>query len=382
MKRKIVVVLSIIFLAIWVAIGIYFIVIKFNVKEIATAEIEKKLEKPVVTEISLVAVGDALIHDGVYNAAKTENGYDFKPMFSLIKEISKDSDLAFYNQESILGGSLIGLSNYPRFNSPFEVGDALIDAGFNLVSRANNHTLDRGEVAILNADAYWKKQTDVLTAGSYISEAERTEVIIKEVKGIKYALLAYTTTTNGLKAPLGKESYVNVYDKEKAKTDIVQLRNQVDVLIVSMHWGSEYTFTPTVQEIEIAKELAALDVDIILGHHPHVVQPVQYVEDTLVVYSMGNLISAQTELMKRVGLLVSLNITKTSFKGESSIVISNVTGTLLYNPARSTLGKYVVYPFDKVDNGILSNYQSVYEQYSKYIKVDDTIIIKGLQSQS
>ena len=256
----------------------------------------------------------------------------------------------------------------------------MIATGFNLVSRANNHTLDRGETAILNSETYWKEQTDVLTAGSYISEEDRTKVVIKEMNGIKYAMLAYTTLTNGLTTPAGKDYYVDLYSDEKVKADIERIGTSADIIMISMHWGTEYTFTPTTEEYRIAEYISTLGVDIIIGHHPHVVQPVQYVGNTLVIYSLGNLISAQAELMKKVGLMVSLDIEKTEFKGTVTTKISNVVGTILYNPSRSPLGKYIVYPFDKVDSAVLSNYESVYTTYSGYIKKDDTITIKPLRT--
>ena len=151
------------------------------------------------TYASMVMVGDALIHGTVYGTAHryaNYNGYDFKPMLEHIKERVKDYDLAYYNQETILGGTELGLSTYPLFNSPYEVGDAFIDAGFNLVSLATNHTIDKGEKGVLNSRNYWNQQADVLAAGSYSSFEERDKVVIKEVNGIKYAFLSYTTYTN------------------------------------------------------------------------------------------------------------------------------------------------------------------------------------------
>ena len=159
------------------------------------------------TYASMVMVGDALIHGTVYGTAHryaNYNGYDFKPMLEHIKERVKDYDLAYYNQETILGGTEIGLSDYPTFNSPQEFGDAMIDAGFNIVNLATNHTLDRGEQAVINSANYWKTK-DVLTAGSYASFEEASKINIKEKNGIKYALLSYTYGTNGIKVPEGKE---------------------------------------------------------------------------------------------------------------------------------------------------------------------------------
>ena len=157
----------------------------------------KKVEKKVAKDYSakMLMVGDALIHSAVYEEARQADGtYDFTPMLSAIKPISSQYDLAYYNQETILGGASLGYSNYPRFNSPQEVGDAFVDAGFNMVSLATNHTMDKGEQGVLNSVAYWKSKTNVVASGQWSSEEERTNSIstIHEVNGIKYAYISYT----------------------------------------------------------------------------------------------------------------------------------------------------------------------------------------------
>ena len=325
---------------------------------------------------SLVAVGDALIHQGVYNAARKEDGtFDFDPMLRLVKDHIEAHDLAFYNQETILGGVEIGLSTYPCFNSPREVGDAFIDAGFNLVSLANNHTLDRGEKGILRSLEYWRDKENILTAGSYSTGKDREHIRTMEVNGITCALLAYTTVTNGLKPPKGKEYYVNVYDPETARADVEKAKEKADVTIVSMHWGNEYVFAPTEEQKKIAEHLAELGVHIVVGHHPHVVQPVTMIGDTLVIYSLGNFLSAQKELFKLIGLLVSLDVVKAETPEGARITLENVKGTLLYNPRRSPLGRYVVVPFDMMTEAILEGFTEVHSKFAARVKTDDTITI-------
>ena len=147
---------------------------------------EVAIKIPEEKEASLVMIGDALIHSTVYqDAYQSDGSYDFKPMLSHIKPMVANYDLRYYNQETILGGSELGYSNYPRFNSPQEVGDAFLDAGFNLVSLATNHTMDKGEQGVLNSLAYWKDKP-AFTAGSYSSFEERDRVKIKEINGIRY----------------------------------------------------------------------------------------------------------------------------------------------------------------------------------------------------
>lgn len=324
-------------------------------------------EENVPKKLSLVMVGDGLIHGAVYGDAKEGNSYNFYKMLSEMKPIISSYDLAFYNQESILGGSELGLSSYPRFNSPYEVGDAFLDAGFNLVSLANNHTLDRGEVAICNSLNYWKNK-DAYTAGSYESDDARNRILIKEKNGIRYALLAYTCWTNGLSVPNGKTYLLNRYDDELVKRDIESVRDKVDLLMVSMHFGDEYSLTPSSEQKRIAKYLSDLGVDIIIGHHPHVVQPIDFINNTLVIYSLGNFISAQRGVEKLTGLMVSVDVLKES--NEAEIKLDNVKAELTYtysNYTNSGRNGFKVYPYSKLNDSILPNYKMYYNKYMNIV---------------
>ncbi len=332
----------------------------------------------VESRFSLVAVGDALIHKGVYEAArKGKREFDFRPNIRLLRDRILSYDVAFYNQETILGGVDLGLSTYPCFNSPHEVGDAMLDAGFNLVSLANNHTLDRGEKGVLASLEYWGAKGGVTTSGSFASQEEMDTPRLFEVNGISCAFLAYTTMTNGLRAPKGKEFYVALYSAERAALDVERAREAgADVVIVSMHWGAEYTFTPGDQQKSIAKHLAGLGVNLVIGHHAHVVQPVQMIDDTLVIYSLGNFISAQKEMFKLIGLMVSLDVVVRRADDGASVGFENVAGTLLYNPRRSVLGRYVVVPFDMMTTEILKDFDKVHKKFAAYVRTDDTIVIR------
>ena len=348
--------------------------------------------------IDLLMVGDVLIHDRLYTSMKTSDGYDFRPALTYIKDIVKDYDLAYYNQETILGGSEIGLSSYPSFNSPYEVGDAMIDAGFNLVSLATNHTLDRGEKAITNSINYWNGKNDVLTAGSYLSSEDRNKINIREVNNITYTMLNYTYGTNGIKVPSGKDYLVNVwpcngsnpsYDSEYqeykkiVKEDIERVRGKVDLLIVAMHWGVEYTHTPTAYQIDMANYLESLGVNIIIGTHPHVVMPVTYINDTLVIYSLGNFLSAQEtnyDYNTTVGLLSTIKITKYIDKdNNSSIKLSDINHELVYTYSKNN-NDYKVIPFSNPDiKTYLSDCERIYNKYSSVIKnMDNTMSVNAL----
>ena len=347
----------------------------------------KKIITPKEESLSLVMVGDNLIHDKIYNEAKTNNSYDFTKMYSLVKEEVKNYDLAYYNQETILGGSEIGVSSYPAFNSPYEVGDAMIDAGFNLVSLATNHTLDRGEKAIINSRNYWNTKKDVLAVGSYSSEEERNELRILTKNNITYTLLNYTYGTNGIAIPQGKNYLVNVWPvtgnnpktdtkyqnyKEQVKKDIEAVRDKVDLLIVAMHWGIEYEYNPNAYQIDMAQYLASLGVNIIIGTHPHVIQPVTWIDNTLVIYSLGNFISAHEviNLGNRIGLMSTVKITKK----DKAIELSNQKNELLYTYYTTGYHNFQVIPFSKMKEEYLENYKDIYNKYKDIVtKLDKNI---------
>ena len=382
-------------------LGITFAISKGNDKKLPTSEKvaeEKQEKKEEEYKVSLIMVGDMLIHSSLYNEAKknaNNNGYDFKPMLTYIKDIVSNYDLAYYNQETILGGSEIGLSSYPAFNSPYEVGDDMIDTGFNLVSLATNHTLDRGIKAIENSLNYWNSK-NVYTAGSYKTLEDRNNIKIAEKNNITYAMLNYTYGTNGIVRPSGYDSYVNIWDmsnktnyenyKEQVKKDIESIRDKVDVLIVAMHWGVEYTHNPTEYEKDMANYLSSLGVDVIIGTHPHVIQPVTWINNTLVIYSLGNFISAQyqnqstcTYYKCTVGLMTNFKIEKTVKDNEKTIKITNVENELIYNYYnQSTWRGFIVIPFSNPDiANYLPNYQKVYETYKEVVqRLDNNMVVK------
>lgn len=348
---------------------------------------EKKVEEktPQEYEASLLMVGDALIHYGVYNDAKQSDGsYDFKPMLEYIKPISSKYDLVYYNQETILGGASLGYSSYPRFNSPQEVGDAFVDAGFNLVSLATNHTMDKGEQGVINSVNYWKTKKDkVVYSGQWISQEEREKETaqVYEKNGIKYAFLSYTTWTNGLETPTGKEYLNNVYSNEKAAADIAKVKDKVDVIIVAMHWGTEYSLGVNSNQDEIAKYLSDLGVNIIIGAHPHVVEPVEYINDgkTFVIYSLGNFISDQGVTERLIGLMMELTIKKKVDVDETvTISIESPKAQLIYTKDKKD---FKVIPFSKLDNSILPNYMNLYEKYKGVVNTFYKELTWGLTNE-
>ena len=356
-----------------------FLTTQIDINSFENLSINKHPDK----KVSLIMVGDGLIHSALYSDAYENGTYNFYKKLELIKPIVKEYDLAYYNQESILGGTSLGLSTYPTFNSPQEFGDAMIDAGFNIVSLANNHTLDKGNKAIISSRNYWNSKEGIMVNGSATSQEERDNIQIMEKNGISYAMLSYTTTTNGIKA--FNDYCVNIYDKDKVHEEIQKVRNQVDVLMVAMHWGEEYYTGVRNSQKEIAEYLASEGVDIVIGAHPHVIEPAEYINNTFVIYSLGNFISAQRTDEQLSGLMMSLDIEKIYNKEleKYEIKITNPVARFTYTYRNSNLKNYKVYPYNELTTDIFPNYKSMYETLSKRItSLDDRIQVFPLNKES
>lgn len=323
-----------------------------------------------IPTFTLTAVGDALCHDSIYNYFKTDTGYDFSKLFTQYK-LDK-TGLNYVNMESIIGGNELGLHGslkklendtyQPHFNCPKELGDAIVRKGFNLISLSNNHTLDMDELGVVNSLKYWESQP-VITAGSYKSEEDRFEKKIYEKNGIKYAFFAYTMKRNSKNNFSKHPYYRNDWDEELVRKDIEAVRSEVDLVIVSMHWGYEHTFTQNPDQIKAAEFLSSLGVDIVLGMHSHCVQPVQYIGKTLVVYSMGNFIAQQlyNRTDSRVGLEIKIKVIK-----DKKITLEP-SFKLLYMYYTKDYKKFRIIPWEKLTDNQLPNKDYIGETYSKIV---------------
>ncbi|MFE8694959.1 CapA family protein [Cytobacillus sp. FJAT-53684] len=321
--------------------------------------------------ITLGAIGDILIHDWVYNDAKTETGYNFIPMFQHIKPTLQKPDLLLANQETILGGNEIGISSYPTFNSPQEVGDALIDAGVDIVSTANNHSLDKGEKGLIASLKYMDK-IGLPNVGTYRNITDKQQLQVLNKNGIKIAYLSYTYGTNGIPVPKGKEYLVNLIDKEAMKEEISRAKKQADVIVMSIHWGNEYQRFPTAEQKEIAQFLVDEGVDIIFGHHPHVLQPMEWRNaadgsQSLVVYSLGNFISGQNKNYKDIGGMATIQVTKTIDKDGIKISLANPDFHPTYVYKINRIRNYRVVPLQDASKFELENAQKKYEEIQQHM---------------
>lgn len=254
-------------------------------------------------EIDIVMVGDILLHDNVQESGKLEDGtYNYDHLFVNVAEDIRKADIAIANQEVILGGTEIGLYGYPNFNGPYEVGDALAKAGFNVILHATNHTLDRGKTALLNCMDFWKTEhSDVAVLGIFESqEAYDNDVYVYEQDGVKIAILNYTYGTNGIEPPDDMPFAVSMLEEEKVLADLEKANKKADFIVVCPHWGTEYQHSQSEEQERWAKIFLENGVDLVIGTHPHYIQPVEMLTDEdgnqmLVYYSLGNFINSTGE---------------------------------------------------------------------------------------
>lgn len=275
------------------------------------------------TVVSFMGVGDNLIHETVYNDALQDDGtYDFSKMYTNFKKDAKESDIAFINQETVLGGESLGLSGYPTFNSPTEIAKNLEKAGFNLANLATNHCLDRGEQGIANElEAF--SNTNIVTDGVYTSQEAFNAIPTFKKKGITFSFLAYTYGTNGI-AP-DYDYNVSYLDDDQIKSDVQKAKEISDVVIVSAHWGDENTFEPNDLQKHYAQLFADCGVDVVIGTHPHTIQPVKWIKGNsgnkmLCVYSLGNFIGGMLTTDNAIGGEIKFDFVKKNDK----ITIENV----------------------------------------------------------
>ena len=273
---------------------------------------------PLRTYLSIVAVGDNLIHHPIFEASYADGRYDFHYIFDHIREYILPADIAFINQETVLGNEELGFSGWPLFSSPPEIGTAIAAAGFNVINHTNNHTLDRGAEGVMSSIEYWDNYNDVYYLGIHRSEEERrNRQVIISMNDITVGFLGYTYGLNGIPLPAGRPYLVSLIDRSTIAAEVRALRPHCDYLVVSMHWGNEYAFNFNREQEELAAFLAELEVDLVIGHHPHVLQPMQIVirpdgRPMPVFYSLGNFLSSHANTTKEalLGGIMYVRISK------------------------------------------------------------------------
>ncbi len=251
-----------------------------------------------VPEVKLVMVGDILLHTPLAESGKSpEGGYDFSAVFANLREEIEAADVALVNQEVIIGGAELGVSGYPSFNAPYELGDALAETGFDVVLHATNHALDKRKQGILNCLSFWRENyPDMAVLGIHDSQESQQDIYVYEQQGIRIAVLNYTYGTNGVPLPEDMPYAVDMLQKDRVAADLKRAQELADFVIVCPHWGKEYVLEQTKDQENWAKLFAENGADLVLGTHPHVIEPIEQVasangNQALVYYSLGNFVN-------------------------------------------------------------------------------------------
>lgn len=326
-----------------------------------TSEVTTQATTNAVSSVSLVAVGDNLIHNTLISAGEQEDGsLDYSSFYENIKNDISSADIAVINQETILGGSEFEYTGYPVFNSPWEIGTAAIDAGFDIFTCATNHSLDKGYAGIEQECAFFDQHPEVVHVGTNDSEEDYNSIIYYEKNSIRFAILNYTYGTNGIPIPESSPWCVNMMDKEKITADVNAAKQNADVIIVFPHWGTENSTSVSDYQREYVQLFSDLGVDIVIGTHPHVLQPVEWVENEttgkkmLVYYSLGNFISHQTSLNQLCGGMAEIKIEKKN--GEISITSAKLVPVVCWYKSSGDKYEFSVYKLSDYTDSIADSH--------------------------
>ena len=314
--------------------------------------------EPLVTEqepeiMQIVMVGDMLMHEKIIESGKQEDGtYNFDHLFTNVKDYISAADLAIVNQETIMGGSSFGYTGYPSFNTPYELADAEVKAGFDVLLLATNHTIDKGKKGVINCMDYLDSTyPDLGYVGINRSqEAQDNNIYTYEENGITVAILNYTYGTNGIELPSDMPYIVNLLDEDKVRSDIRKAEEIADFTIVCPHWGTEYKLEADSSQKYWANIFLEEGVDLVLGAHPHVIEPIEWLTDEeghemLVYYSLGNFINGTSSTghgvtNRMVGGIADVTIGRNDETGEVEI-LSHSAVPIVCHVAKGT--EYTVY---------------------------------------
>lgn len=369
LKKKPIIIL-IVFISLILLITLFLV---FKDSFIKKVETPKTLEKDETISLSMLVAGNIVLNQNMIKDALIQgNTYKFDYLFKDIDVLENNYDLKYYNQESIIGGQDLGYSLNDLYNSPKEIGDAMISRGFNLISLANYHSFDKRESGIKNSLDYFKTK-NILYSGQNKSEIK--DISIKTIKGLKYTMLSYTMNTQN-KLTKDKEYLISLYDKEIVKKDIERVRKDVDLLIVSISWDNLKNGEVTKEQIDVANYLSSLGVDILIGNGLYSIQPIDKINNMLVIYSSGNLLSNFSVVDSDTSIATKLNI---NFKKEKGVVnkltFNDITSYMLYTSGKNETN-FKINKYGSLNESILKNYNDYYEKYSNVLKSKIDVVVK------
>ena len=328
--------------------------------------------------ISLIMVGDMLMHlnvtkSGFIDSEGTQKNYDH--LFANIKSEVQAADISIVNQEIMMGGEDLGYSGYPMFNTADELAAAISDAGFNVVLHATNHTMDKWKKGLLHTMEVWKQYPNVKVLGINETAEEQNQVYVYEKDGIRIALLNYTYGLNGMPMPDDMPFAVNLIDENLMDRQIAMAHEQADFVCVLIHWGNEYQTYASEEQKRWCRWMLDRKVDLVIGAHPHVIQPIEWYEDEasghkmLVYYSLGNYVTGTRATKPGTGEQVIGGMAKVEITRDDSgkVVIENygVEPTIAHIDVNGGYQKIYVkflkdYTDEEIRNNILSRNDSLF----------------------
>lgn len=328
-------------------------------------------EEPKAKEYSTTFTlgGNVLVNSNMwYDTLSADGVYEFDIVFEYLNDIMKKSNINYYSQQSIIGGKDLGLSINYRYNSPTDVVDSLSKIGFNMVSLASYHSYDKGLVGIQNSIKYLNEK-EIIYSGVNAQENVDSNKNIITKNGLKIGLLSYTTGTDEVVV----ENYaVNIYSDEKAKNDIDKIKNEVDVIMVSIDFSNVKSIEVSDEQKRIAKYLSEQGVNIVVGNTSYTVQPIEIIGETLVCYSLGNLLSGHIAIDSRISAMVDFKLKIVEQNNKKTVSFEDINILLTYAYNYNNTG-YKVIPFTKLTTE-LPNYKSYYEKYENLLSTEENKI--------
>lgn len=387
--KKIFFIMLLIFFLVLITSNVVKAPIKFGEKSTDNEQSLTVQTTPDIT-INMAVIGDIMCHGPNFKDAYNANTktYDFSTFFTQIKSYISDADIAIGNLETTFAGGTRAYSGYPTFNSPVELAEDVSDMGIDLLTTANNHSLDTGYNGLVNT-LNELDELGISHTGTFRSQEEKDSILIKDVNGIKIAFLCYTYGTNGIPVPSGKDYCINLIDEDLIKSQLETAKSQnPDLICVSMHWGVEYQIKQNSEQEELADFLFENGADIILGSHPHVLQPMEKrtiqledgtTKDGFVIYSLGNFVSNQSDKYTKDSIILDLQITKHS-DGKITIDSYDYTPIYMQNNGANATNRYELIDLEKkiaeYESGNSNITKAWYDTYVSELKNITSILEK------
>ena len=339
-----------------------------KVKEDNTPEIiEKEVDREKEYNVSFTLGGNVLINSNMWKDTKKEETYDFTSIFEYLNDIMKKSDINYYTQQSIVGGKDLGVSVSYNYNTPETLIDTLSNIGFNMASLASVHSYDKKETGITNAIKTMGNKGFTFSGIKDTKDGVTNNIVTKN--GLKIGILSYAKKTDEV-IPTDNSYMVSIYSDELAKKKVEELKKKTDIILVAIDFSDVNANTVSEEQKRIANYLSDLGVNIVVGNTGYSIQPIEIINNTLVCYSLGNLLSGHTSIDSRISAMVDFNLKITKKTEETKYTFGDVNVLLTYAYNNGAGQKYKVVPFTKITNE-LNNYKTYYEKYDKLLSKEN-----------